>query len=96
MDFITSEHLNHKMRQRIRKKLLHNTKPDFHKQVRHIDRDNNIVHLICGHARVIHDKKYIDKTEWFCTECAIDFLATKNKEINEHLKNPISKPLKLK
>lgn len=66
--------------------------PQFQKRIIHID-DENIITLECTHQYKIYKKEYTKDGKWLCTKCINEYLIEKNKEINEHFKSPIVKPL---
>ena len=79
------------MRKRIKDKIL----KSINKNPRKFDRritgrgPNDIIELECGHHIKIFDKKLLNKTEIFCSECVIKFLSTQNKEINNLFEKPL-------
>jgi hypothetical protein len=66
--------------------------PTFNKRILDHNLDNNIISLECGHRHKIFDTKLLgdDKT-FFCSTCVSEYLVKRNREINEHFKDPIVK-----
>lgn len=54
------------------------------------------VELECGHKYKIHNDVVIKDGIMFCHKCVIEFLKTKNEEINKNFQKPIIYKLKPK
>ena len=66
--------------------------PRFRKRILDRNHDDSIT-LECGHSYKVYKEVYTKDGKWLCEKCISEYLVQKNKEINEHFKSPIVKPL---